>query len=138
MESRWDSPRFIRATILKLCAPAARTWSAVTCHRFCRFGDLSPKRGRVQRPGRVRRLPAFDGDKSPAKSADKSAHSKVVAPLPRRVHSCPFVASLMEAWLKKLGIGAVNPGVFDGTWRGGGAVVDSVSPIHGEVIARVR
>jgi aldehyde dehydrogenase (NAD+) len=43
----------------------------------------------------------------------------------------------MEAWLKKLGIGAVNPGVFDGTWRGG-AVVESVSPIHGEVIARVR
>jgi hypothetical protein len=24
----------------------------------------------------------------------------------------------MEAWLKKLGIGAMNPGVFDGTWRG--------------------
>ena len=44
----------------------------------------------------------------------------------------------MEAWLKKLGIGAVNAGVFDGSWRGGGAVVDSVSPIHGDVIARVR
>jgi hypothetical protein len=25
-------------------------WSAVTCHRFCRFGDLSPKQGRDQRP----------------------------------------------------------------------------------------
>ena len=43
----------------------------------------------------------------------------------------------MEAWLKKLGIGAVNPGVFDGTWRGG-ATVDSASPIDGKVIARVR
>src|SRR5262245_35369073 len=54
-----------------------------------------------------------------------------------RVHSCPFVVNRMEAWLKELGIGAVNPGVFDGAWRGG-AVVESVSPIHGEVIARVR
>ena len=41
----------------------------------------------------------------------------------------------MEAWLKKLGIGAVNPGVFDGKWRGD-AVVESVSPIDGKVIAR--
>ena len=68
-----------------LCALPAKIWSAVTCHRFCRFGDLSPKQGRVQRPGQVGRLPAFDGDKSPAKSADKSAHSKVVAALPRWV-----------------------------------------------------
>ena len=42
----------------------------------------------------------------------------------------------MEAWLKKLGVGAVNAGVFDGTWRG--AVVESVSPVDGKVIARVR
>ena len=42
-----------------------------------RFGDLSPKQGRVQRPGKqVEAAVAFDGDKSPAKSADKSAHSK--------------------------------------------------------------
>jgi hypothetical protein len=45
---------------------------------------LSPKQGRVQRPGTVGRLPAFDGDKSPAESADKSAHSKVVAAAPPR------------------------------------------------------
>jgi len=45
---------------------------------------LSPKQGRVQRLGRVGRLSAFDGDKSPAESADKSAHSKVVAASPRR------------------------------------------------------
>src|SRR5438093_7950263 len=63
---------------MKLCAQPARIWSAVTCHRFCRFGDLSPKQGRVQRPGRVGRLLPLDGDKSPAESADKSAHSKVV------------------------------------------------------------
>ena len=25
----------------------------------------------------------------------------------------------MEAWLKKLGLGPVNAGMFDGTWRGG-------------------
>jgi len=62
-------------TMLKLCALATRIWSAVTCHRFCRFGDLSPKQGRVQRSGRFGRLAAFDGDKSPAESADKSAHS---------------------------------------------------------------
>src|SRR6266540_1785986 len=61
--------------------------SAVTCHRFWRFGDLSPKQGRVQRPARVGRLPAFDGDKSPAESADKSTHSKVVAASPRWVDS---------------------------------------------------
>src|SRR5216117_3646676 len=45
--------------------------------------DLSPKQGRVQRPGRVGRLPTFDGDKSPAESAYKSAHSKVIAASPR-------------------------------------------------------
>src|SRR5206468_12833515 len=66
-------------TMLKLRARPATIWSAVTCHRFCRFGDLSPKQGRGQRPGRVGRLPAFDGDKSPTESADKSTHSKVAA-----------------------------------------------------------
>ena len=67
----------IHTTMMKLCAEAAKIWSAVTCHRFCRFGDLSPKQGRVQRPERVGRPTAFDGDKSPVESADKSAHSKV-------------------------------------------------------------
>jgi len=69
--------------MMKYWAVGARIWSAVTCHRFCRFGDLSPKQGRVQRPGKVARLFAFDGDKSPAESADKPAHSKVVAASPR-------------------------------------------------------
>ena len=44
----------------------------------------------------------------------------------------------MEAWLRKLGIKPINPGVFDGTWHGGGAVTGSISPIGGKVIARVR
>src|SRR5437867_12302307 len=66
----------VRTTMMKLCARPTRIWSAVTCHRFCRFGDLSPKQGRVQRPGKVGRLSTFDGDKSLAESADKSAHSK--------------------------------------------------------------
>src|SRR5213594_3524998 len=81
---------------MKFCAQPAGIWSAVTCQRFCRFGDLSPKQGRVQRPGRVGRLPAFDGDKSPAESADKSAHSKAVAASPRWVHLCPSVVSLPD------------------------------------------
>src|SRR5437867_5671912 len=68
--------------VMKLCPIAARIWSAVTCHRFWRFGDLSPKQGRVQRPARAEGRPPFDGDKSPAKSADKSPHSRVVAALP--------------------------------------------------------
>src|SRR5437867_558537 len=93
----------IRTTVMKLRAQPARIWSAVTCHRFCRFGDLSPKQGRVQRPGRVGRLAAFDGDKSPADSADKSAHSKVVPASPCReirvvpcVHWCSFVVSQLR------------------------------------------
>src|SRR5688572_5100457 len=44
----------------------------------------------------------------------------------------------MEAWLKKLGLKEINPGVFDGTWKGSGSVVESISPINGKPIARVR
>ena len=60
--------------MMKLLAQTATIWSAVTRHRFARFGDSSPKQGRVQQPTRYPRV--FDGDKSPAESADKSAHSK--------------------------------------------------------------
>jgi hypothetical protein len=49
----------------------------VTCHRCGGFADLSAKQSRVQRlAGKSAPPSAFDGDKSPAKSADKSAHSK--------------------------------------------------------------
>src|SRR5262245_51127900 len=44
----------------------------------------------------------------------------------------------MDASLKKLGLKAINPGVFDGAWGGSGTVVESISPIDGKVIARVR
>jgi hypothetical protein len=55
----------------------------VTCHRFGGFADLSAKQSRVQRLAQKFAMPfAFDGDKSPAKSADKSAHSKAVGDLP--------------------------------------------------------
>src|SRR6266545_1632855 len=66
-------------------------------HRDLECGDLSSlsrklsglvaKAGRVQRPGEnVGRLLAFDGDKSPAKSGDKSPHSK----------SLPFAGTLCK------------------------------------------
>src|SRR4029453_18942980 len=44
----------------------------------------------------------------------------------------------MESWPKNLGIKAVNPGVFDGDWRGSGPAVDVVSPINGKLFARAR
>ena len=44
----------------------------------------------------------------------------------------------MKPWLQRLGLGKINPGVFAGEWRGGGPVTQSVSPIDGKVIARVR
>src|SRR5213594_544004 len=69
-----------------------------------RFGDLSPKQGRGQRPGRIGRLPAFDGDESPAENADKSSHSKLVAALPRRVH--PWFNGFLKAQPSLLGKGA--------------------------------
>jgi hypothetical protein len=59
--------------MMQLRARTAKIWSAVTCHRFCGFGDWSPKQNRWDAPL------AFDGDKSPAESADESAHSKAGA-----------------------------------------------------------
>src|SRR6187200_2159793 len=44
----------------------------------------------------------------------------------------------MAPWLTTLGIAPVNAGVFDGTWQGSGAVMDSISPIDGKVIAKVQ
>src|SRR5215475_12421861 len=40
--------------------------------------------------------------------------------------------------LKRLGIQETNSGVFSGEWSGSGKLLESVSPIDGEVIARVR
>lgn len=69
---------------LKIRAWVAEFWSAVTCHRFVRQADLSGRQRRAERCGEpperpalagVVRLTAFEGDKPPAESADKSAHS---------------------------------------------------------------
>src|SRR5438477_794073 len=43
-----------------------------------------------------------------------------------------------NSWLEKLGIKPVNPGVFCGTWRGGGPIRERLSPIDGKSIASVR
>jgi aldehyde dehydrogenase (NAD+) len=40
--------------------------------------------------------------------------------------------------LKRLGIQETNLGVFNGEWSGSGKILESVSPINGEIIARVR
>src|SRR6267142_1118153 len=40
--------------------------------------------------------------------------------------------------LRKLGIEETNSGVFSGEWSGSGKLLESVSPIDGEVMARVR
>ena len=39
---------------------------------------------------------------------------------------------------KKLGLQQMNPGVFCGEWLGSGPVLESISPIDGKVLARVR
>jgi hypothetical protein len=54
----------------------AKLWSAVTCHRFSSLDDLSSKQCRVQRRDECGRVTFNNGDKSPAKSAAESAHSK--------------------------------------------------------------
>src|SRR5438552_4077384 len=42
------------------------------------------------------------------------------------------------ALLKKLDLEAENPGAFCGEWLGSGKLLDSVSPIDGQVLATVR
>ena len=46
--------------------------------------------------------------------------------------------SLTNDLLKKLGLQATNPGVFWGEWLGSGRVLESVSPIDGKVIAKIK
>jgi aldehyde dehydrogenase (NAD+) len=43
----------------------------------------------------------------------------------------------MQAVLNKLGIGAENPGVFNGEWSGSGPVIEKFSPIDGKLLGRV-
>src|SRR5882672_2842221 len=44
----------------------------------------------------------------------------------------------MKTPLEKLGLTDDNAGVFDGKWRGGGAMIDKISPIDGRRLASVR
>jgi hypothetical protein len=81
-------------------AAAKELWSAVTCHRFTGFAGLSAKQSRVQRLALLpARASAFGGDKSPAESAAKSAHSKAATASPRCVlcgHVVDRMASTMN------------------------------------------
>src|SRR5215510_215568 len=47
------------------------------------------------------------------------------------------VNSSKSGLLKRLGLKAVNPGVFCGEWRGSGKRLESRSPIDGSLIASV-
>jgi aldehyde dehydrogenase (NAD+) len=44
----------------------------------------------------------------------------------------------MQSILNKLGLSDDNPGAFAGEWRGGGDVIEKISPIDGKLLARVR
>src|SRR5205085_3955406 len=44
----------------------------------------------------------------------------------------------MQSLLNKLGIGAENPGVFNGDWSGSGPIIEKFSPIDGKLLGRVR
>jgi tetratricopeptide (TPR) repeat protein len=96
-ESKWEAGKgaISFSTPERQDAKRLKLWSAMICHRFQGLAGLPAKQCRVQRHGETRKclaLPvgrqttigharAFDGDKSPAKSADKSAHSKAAATL---------------------------------------------------------
>jgi len=61
----------------------AKLWSAVARRRFRRLAGSPVKQSRVQRlAGPIERALEFDGDKSPAESAAKSAHSKAWGVMP--------------------------------------------------------
>ena len=83
--------------MMRVRARKTRIWSAVTCHRFHRLGDLSPKQGRFQQLGTTTGRPlAFNGDKSPARKLRELAalQSLRLRRQPRQVHQCSSVAGL--------------------------------------------
>src|SRR5437016_2611720 len=43
-----------------------------------------------------------------------------------------------KAIFKKLGLSLDNPGVFNGEWLGSGKLLESISPINGKLLAKVR
>jgi L-aminoadipate-semialdehyde dehydrogenase len=44
----------------------------------------------------------------------------------------------MQSVFEELALSENNAGVFDGEWRGGGAIIDKISPIDGKRLASVR
>jgi aldehyde dehydrogenase (NAD+) len=44
----------------------------------------------------------------------------------------------MRDILHQLGLADDNPGAFAGEWRGGGGVIEKISPVDGKLLARVR
>jgi hypothetical protein len=46
--------------------------------------------------------------------------------------------TIVATTLKSLGLDAVNPGVFDGEWRGSGKLLQSFSPNDGKLLGEVR
>src|SRR5438270_3367353 len=46
--------------------------------------------------------------------------------------------SSAKSVLAKLGIASTNPGVFEGEWSGSGKLLESISPVDGKLLAKVR
>lgn len=55
-----------------------------------------------------------------------------------RMASTYLVENSKYSFLKDLGLGKVNSGVFNGEWTGTGEVVKSIDPASGDVIAEVK
>lgn len=49
-----------------------------------------------------------------------------------------LVSNPKYSFLKELGLGEENSGVFHGEWTGNGKVIESLNPATNEVIAKVR
>src|SRR5215469_10486839 len=59
---------------------------------------------------------------------------KIVTPPSKRANPAPA----RDEVLKCLGLERMNAGVFCGDWIGAGSVIDSVSPIDGQVLGRIK
>ena len=55
----------------------------------------------------------------------------------RRALSTSSLTHARHGFLRELGIGATNAGVYNGRWGGRGPVVTAVNPATGEAIANV-
>ena len=92
-------------TLTKVRARTTKIWGAVTCHRFNRFGGLSPRRGRVQRcvetaphqlhPAAISRLLPLSGTRT------RSAHSKPMVAASAALRS----SALLGPWSQHVACG---------------------------------